>query len=260
MVRGLEAFREHFKDYKDCYVVIGGVACDSHFEGVGLPFRATKDVDVILVVEAIDAKFIKAFWEFIKDGEYEQKQVSEDGRRYYRFIKPRNEIYPMQLELFSRKPDLIPEIPGMTITPIPTDEELSSLSAILMDEDYYRFTLVNSREINGASIADDLALVCLKAKAYLDLSKRKEAGDVIDSKNIAKHKNDVFRLAAILRGGKSLEIPASIKGDLQEFVLLMEKEAPDVKAIFKAMGIAPVDAKELLQQLKDIFGLDLASD
>lgn len=32
-------------------------------------------------------------------------------------------------------------------------------------------------------------------KAWLDLSERKAAGEDIDSKNIKKHKNDVFRLA-----------------------------------------------------------------
>ena len=28
MVNGIETFREKFKDYSDCYTVIGGTACD----------------------------------------------------------------------------------------------------------------------------------------------------------------------------------------------------------------------------------------
>jgi len=255
MVRGLDKFSSHFEAYKACYVVIGGVACDTHFEDQGLIFRATKDVDVVLVVEAIDARFIASFWEFIKEGEYEKKQVSEDGRKYYRFIRPQNEYYPMQLELFSRKPDLIPEWPDMTITPIPADEELSSLSAILMDDAYYHFTIENSRDVNGARIAESEALICLKAKAYLDLTRRKGAGELIDSKNISKHKNDVFRLAAILRGDSVVEAPDSIKNDLQDFISLIKEEKPDLKTIFRNMGIVPLEAQELLGQLQAVFRL-----
>ena len=255
MVRGLETFSRHFQDYQNCYVVIGGVACEQHFEEQGLAFRVTKDVDVILIVEAIDAGFISAFWEFVKAGAYEHKQVSEGERRYYRFIKPEQEDYPMQLELFSRKPDLIPEFPGMTITPIPADEDLSSLSAILMDDAYYQFTVASAVNMEGASMAASEALICLKAKAYLDLKGRKEAGEQVDTKNIAKHKNDVFRLAATLRGDVTTALPAPIKQDLQQFVALMEEEKHDLKTMFKAMGIFPIEAQELLQQLKQVFEL-----
>lgn len=38
-------------------------------------------------------------------------------------------------------------------------------------------------------------LIPFKMKAYLDLSMRKKNGEHVDSKNIKKHKNDVFRLA-----------------------------------------------------------------
>jgi hypothetical protein len=256
MVRGLETFSRHFENHQNCYVVIGGVACERHFEEQGLAFRVTKDVDIILIVEAIDATFIKSFWEFVKRGAYEHRQVSEGDRRYYRFIKPQQEDYPMQLELFSRKPDLIPDSPGMTITPIPADEDLSSLSAILMDEAYYQFTVASAVTIEGASMAASEALICLKAKAYLDLWGRKEAGEQVDTKNIAKHKNDVFRLAATLRGDISITLPEVIKQDLQQFVSVMEAEKHDLKAMFKAMGIFPVEAQELLNQLKQVFVLD----
>lgn len=255
MVRGLETFSHYFKQFKDCYIIIGGVACESHFEEQRIPFRVTKDVDVILVVEAIDSRFIQAFWDFIKQGEYEQRQVGEGDRRYYRFIKPRQETYPLQLELFSKKPDIITLSPEMTLTPIPADEELSSLSAILMDNDYYEFTLAHTREVNGARIAESEALICLKAKAYLDLSNRKNAGESVDSKNIAKHRNDVFRLAAILSGEEAIALPATIRQDMYAFLAAMEEETPDVKPIFKAMGITSVDAKGLLQQVRETFTL-----
>jgi hypothetical protein len=38
MVKGLEVFREHFRNFADRYVLIGGAACDIAMTGAGLPF------------------------------------------------------------------------------------------------------------------------------------------------------------------------------------------------------------------------------
>ncbi|MDO4292492.1 MAG: hypothetical protein Q4C65_04580 [Eubacteriales bacterium] len=51
MVLGIQSFREKFKNYTDCYTVIGGTACDILLTEADLPFRATKDVDMILIME-----------------------------------------------------------------------------------------------------------------------------------------------------------------------------------------------------------------
>ena len=71
MVRGLEIFRQHFKDFTDNYVIIGGTACDIIIDNIGLTPRATKDIDIILVIEALSPEFVKHFWEFIKTGNYD---------------------------------------------------------------------------------------------------------------------------------------------------------------------------------------------
>lgn len=41
MVNGMESFREKFRDYPDCYTVIGGAACDILMAEAELNFRAT---------------------------------------------------------------------------------------------------------------------------------------------------------------------------------------------------------------------------
>jgi len=46
MVRGLDLFRDYFKDYTDKYILIGGTACDLAMENMGLNFRATKDLEM----------------------------------------------------------------------------------------------------------------------------------------------------------------------------------------------------------------------
>ena len=76
MVKGLEIFREHFRNYADRYVLIGGAACDIAMTAAGLAFRATKDLDIVLFVEALDAAFVQAFWEFVRMGGYEVQEKS----------------------------------------------------------------------------------------------------------------------------------------------------------------------------------------
>jgi len=60
VVRGLDRFREHFRAFTDRYVLIGGTACDLAFTNAGVAFRATKDLDIVLCVESLDAEFAKA--------------------------------------------------------------------------------------------------------------------------------------------------------------------------------------------------------
>jgi ABC-type hemin transport system ATPase subunit len=51
MVMGIESFKDKFKDYTDYYTIIGGTACDILLSESDLPFRATKDIDMILIME-----------------------------------------------------------------------------------------------------------------------------------------------------------------------------------------------------------------
>lgn len=77
-----------------------------------------------MVVEALSADFVKQFWQFVHDGNYERKEKSEDERKYYRFIKPEKADFPYQIELFSRNPDLMDLDDGTHLTPIPVDDGL----------------------------------------------------------------------------------------------------------------------------------------
>jgi len=81
MVSGLQKFKEEFSEYSEHYVLIGGIASTVLMEEANIDFRATKDFDIVLYVEALDEQFVRAFWEFIDDGGY-QKQAKEYGRKY----------------------------------------------------------------------------------------------------------------------------------------------------------------------------------
>lgn len=134
MVRGLDIFRDFFADYRDCYVLIGGSACDVYFSDQDIPFRVTHDLDMILCVEALTPAFFNRFWEFIRAGGYLHRQKADGHRQFYRFTAPAEPGYPAMLELFARKADFLPESINGHLTPIPAGEEASSLSGILLDQ------------------------------------------------------------------------------------------------------------------------------
>lgn len=50
----------------------------------------------------------------------------------------------------------------------------------------------------GLSVLRPEYIILFKAKAYLDLQKRKDLGEKVDSSDIKKHKKDVLRIASEL--------------------------------------------------------------
>jgi hypothetical protein len=76
-VRGLDVLREHFAGHADQFVLIGGTAASLAMEEAGLEFRATKDLDIVLHIEALSPSFGEVFWRFIEAGRYEIRQASD---------------------------------------------------------------------------------------------------------------------------------------------------------------------------------------
>jgi hypothetical protein len=68
MVRGLSIFQEWFKDYESHYVLIGGTAAKITMEEAGANFPGTRDLDIVLHVEALTPEFGRHFWEFVVAG------------------------------------------------------------------------------------------------------------------------------------------------------------------------------------------------
>jgi len=256
MVRGLDIFKKYFEQYPDNYVIIGGTACDIIIGDAGFTPRATKDIDIILVVEALNSDFVKQFWQFIKDGNYERKEKSADDRKYYRFMKPENPEFPFQIELFSRNPDIIVLDEDAHLTPIPVADDLSNLSAILLNDDYYGYMIQQSVLENGLHLANKEGLICLKAKAYLDIAERIKNGSKEEGKQLRKHKADVFRLAVMLVPDDTFKVPARVQEDLLEFAKTIASDLPD-KTIFKEMGLANINPQNVFSQLRLSFDIKL---
>jgi hypothetical protein len=251
MVRGIKIFREYFAGHTDQYVVIGGAACDLLFDAAGLPFRATKDIDMVLCVEVVDAAFGERFSAFLKDGGYQARERSEGKKEFYRFHKPTNEDFPFMIELFSRKPGMLYLPKEVQITPIAVDDDLLSLSAILLDDDYYEALQSAKRMIDGVPVADETLLIPFKAHAFLDLTDRKSKGEKIDEKNIRKHRNDVFRLLRLLPGNAKVEVTERIRDDLRRFAdVIARDETLDPKSFD-----VPMSRKEAVEFLRSVYNI-----
>ena len=251
MVRGIESFREWFRGHEEQYAIIGGTACDLLMTDVGLDFRATKDIDLVLIVEAVDAKFASLFWEYVVAGGYEHRDKSTGTPQFYRFTNPKSRDYPTMIELFTRKPDAMVLPDDAVLTPLPIDEEISSLSAILLNDEYYDFLKNGRIRVSDVTILDTLYLIPFKAKAWIDLSDRKASGEIVDSKNIRKHKNDVFRLTELLdQNHEPLnDMPAAVRDDMQAFFERMGTEEVDLKQL----GIRGKTKESILDQLRGIY-------
>ena len=251
MVKGITNFKKRFRGYENQYVIIGGTACDLIMESEELPFRATKDIDIVLIVESITPEFGRQFWEYVKEAGYEHLNKSTGKAQFYRFTSPKSKEYPYMIEIFSRNPDFIVLQDDAMITPIPIDEEISSLSAILLNEAYYELLKNGQMILDGIPVLTPTCLIPFKAKAWLDLKERKASGEQVDSKNIKKHKNDVFRIAQLIRPETRQELSAEIAEDMGKFLSEMEIEDIDLKSI----GVRGVDKKRILTILYQCYGL-----
>lgn len=92
------------------------------------------------------------------------------------------------IELFSRKTELFDLPEEAVFSPLPINDELASVSAIIVDEDYYNFLMKGSLYINGIRVLEAGYLIPFKMKAWLDLSEKRQTGSQIQGEDIKKHK------------------------------------------------------------------------
>lgn len=235
MVVGIDIFRERLSGQVNSLILIGGAACDQWFNRGGLEFLVTRDLDVVLVAETLDQEGIVQIKAFIDEGKYERKERTEGVPVLYRVSKPVTPGFPAMLEFFSRQPDGLDLGEDQNIVPIPDNAGAHSLSAILLNETYYQMLLDHREEHEGIKFASTSALIALKARAWIDLGKRSNTGEKIDSSEIKKHRNDVFRLAAILPGDEGVVLDDLILDDLRQFLSAFPPGSSEWTAIQAAL-------------------------
>jgi len=263
VVVGLDTFIDYFRGHEDHYVLIGGAACSIWLEEQGLSFRSTRDLDIVIVVEGITDEFYERFWRFIEEGKYKSLEESRGRPKFYRFQRPETDGFPYMIELLTRNILALPE--AAHLTPIPIKEDIASLSAILMDDIYYKFVLERRMSIQGATIIPGECLIPLKAKAWLDLTARRDAGNqTIKSADIKKHRNDVFRLLVAMSPAARVPLPSPIREDLAVFILNLPTEAkswaPIEKAVQTTSGVSLPSRLDSINLISQIYSLELEDD
>ena len=256
-MEGLDKFRKAFEAYTENYVIIGGTACEITMSGTPVRPRATHDIDMIVIVETMTPEFATAFWQFIREGGYrpEKHRTAEDEKpkyELYRFVNGKTG-YPEMIELLSRHPDILGEPKGLVIEPISLEESAYSLSAIIMDDDYYRFTIKHSRLTDGIRHASPVALVALKARAYLNLAKEKADGHHVNSKDIKKHRSDVLKNVVIMEN-ETIIATASIVSCIKEFVAAIRADWETLASpLAKSLDRDEQFVEALLEQMENLF-------
>ena len=256
-MEGLEKFRDAFADFSDNYVIIGGTACSIAMQETVVRARATHDIDMIVIVENMTDAFANRFWQFVREAGYRpEKRRQEAGEpvkyELYRFVDG-HVGYPEMIELLSRHPDALGEPKGLVVEPLPMDEDVSSLSAIIMDDEFYNFTIEHSRLTDGIRHADPVALIALKAKAYLNLMADKLAGKHVNTKDIKKHRSDVMKNVVIMEDSQ-IEVPRSIAVCINDFVASIRKDWDKLaEPLAKSLGEDTDFISELLNQLENLF-------
>lgn len=259
MVVGLDKFKEFFRAFNDEFVVIGGAACNVILEDSEIEPRATDDIDMILIVDKMTPEFGRRFWQFIAEGNYQTRERKRgEGKdpvpELFRFIKP-NPGYPVRIELLSTRPEILGEPTGFHLTPIPAGEDISSLSAIIMDPDCYEFTIANNIVEDGLRVASPVSLICLKVRAFLNLTEEKKSNPNVRSKDIKKHRDDVFKLMlATFNPESRVSVPETIKVSLLRFVETMEASIPN-QSLEASLKIDTEQSRMLVNLIRSTFEL-----
>ena len=210
-------FQEMFRDYQDYYVLIGGTATSIVLDVQGFESRTTKDYDMVIIDELKNKAFYDVLINFLTLGEYEGSQTDHKAQ-LFRFTTQKAGFSEM-IELFS----ILPEYPLKKVsreTPVHFDES-ASLSALLLEEDYYQLLIQEKEVIEGYSVLSNRGLIVFKAKAWLDMIERSEKGERGLSKKIKKHLNDIARLTALLHEDdklSNLAVSNSVKFDMNRFI------------------------------------------
>lgn len=248
MVQGLDSFKKWFAKFQDQYVVIGGSACDTLFEDQSEPFRETRDIDVVLIVESLTPEFGKKFWQYIKMAGYQNLQKSTGKPEFYRFYSAKQPGFPFMIELLAQAPDYIKIPEEARLTPIGLGDSLESLSAILLDPDYYNLLQEGRTVVDGLSVLKAPYLMLFKIKAWLNLKAERETNpSSVHGSDLRKHKNDVIRLTRLLSttDNKKIILPDSIYNDVIAFRAAMEQEFIDPRQF----GIRNLSKREVLDRV-----------
>ena len=269
---GIRHFAEHFSEFSKQYVLIGGAACHVWYADEEPTFRATHDMDIVLILEHLDDHFIHAFKQYLQENGYQQwerhliNQEDSHKKVMYRFIKPANSQAPAQMELLSRKGNIASLDKDCHTAPVKAGDVYTGLSCIVLDDSYYHFLVSQAHDKEKLSILSIPALILLKIKAYLNLREQynpdKPHGSDGGKNNIRKHRNDVFFMLFSLAGDITCELPEALMNDVQLFIDFIDTNETDWQGVLAHLkhqygeaSLQGISRTSMLARLKEVFQL-----
>ena len=127
--------------------------------------------------------------------------------------------------------------------------EAASLSAILLDDEYYNFMLAGKKIVDGVSLLDEYHLIPLKAKAWGELTQRRMNGESGLSKHVKKHRNDIVQIFSIVDPNRKISLHGRVRRDMEIFLAALKNEDID----FKSLGLGSLDLAFVCKQLDAIY-------
>ena len=220
MINGFDKFEAAFTPYRDSFILIGGTAVQMVLgqydspNGVASRARVTHDIDLLIVTDRLTDVFKSAFHKFITDGEYDC-YFSKERPHYYRFLNDKANGYPEKLELMSHS---LLDFPNVRYTPLVLERD-ESMSAMVLDEDLYRYALAHCEDRHGFNCLTSEALLVFKSAAYLNLmTEYAETGDARRRNDALKHRNDVFRVLEHIAPQVRAGLPEILIPRVREFI------------------------------------------
>ncbi|ENP3611606.1 hypothetical protein ACDC01_004623 [Salmonella enterica] len=219
-MHGQDFLSNYLGSYTNDYVLIGGNACVLNFEKIKVEFRATADLDIVLIVDNENDKFYAHLCNYLVENGYTGGlyRCKENDSCAYRFTLkgPQKVERPKIIELFSKKPDYFDadKSEKLHITPIETEEGISNLSAILLDDEVYNFVIKHKCKIDNVSTVNLHCLFGLKSIAWHNNEVLYSEGKVKEV-NVYKHPADMVRIATVLEEN-TYSYPKTIFESIQE--------------------------------------------
>lgn len=165
---GLSHFQEYCKEFDEHYVVVGGFATvmlldEELGEGHG---KATFDIDLVLLTNN-SVELAQRIKQYITDGKYDIQVGEKDQYKYYRFNNPKEENFAKEIELFASNENELKLDDGQRILPIDPEEGLYSLSAIMLDSEYFEMIKSNINKSAEAPCTNTQATIMLKCLLFM---------------------------------------------------------------------------------------------
>ena len=160
------------------------------------------------------------------------------------------------IEIFTRKPDSLEIPPDQHLIPVKTNDGIrNSLSAILLQDEYYELIIQSRVIMKDIPIVNGLILIPLKIKAFLDLDLRKKNGETIDDNDIQKHKKDVYRLYYTSTASNNVVVPASVKKNMNTFISYIKEDQQSFNSVSHDIGVPQTNMADFMDTLKKIYSL-----